>query len=217
MENNQPKDTFFKSLLYAILLAVVYFILKTDRNETIPLVAWVSDSSKPELGFIFLSLLLTNILWLLLSYGLLSELSIGIITFGKISQKSSRIEIIIITGLSLFSLIYLLMIPPACGIPIISFEVNSGGKVSSFTPEGNVYVEDAGSVLVDVQSEIPAHEMDCELYAMGEIVESYNQNTSSCSAVIFLNNNNGAMVVSALVKKKYCENTSLYNLTIIKQ
>lgn len=217
MKNVFNKNSLILIIIYLVILAVVNNSFKTGSYESFPLLSWVRDSSQPDIGLIFLSLAFTNIFWLLLSLGIFSEVSIGSFKLSGGSQNAPRLQIIVCTILALLSLGFLLIVPPACEIPIITFTVNTGSEVKPYTPESSVTVSGTKSIIVGVQPYVSTYDMDCEMQVMGEILDRFIQNETSCSTTIYLKDNTGSLIVSAYVKKKYCENVTFYNLSILKK
>jgi len=209
------------SLLFFLLIAALFFVLfRADVGVKIPLVGWIMKSSKPELGIIALSILVSSILFILISKGVISEVPIIKI---RIDPKLQRFRYIfsipspLLAILSIVSLAYILIIPPECASPNITFQVNLGEETKEYTPQSNVDVGLVSSVIVTIKSEESLEDMDCTFQANGDGLERFNSYSKNCSTTIFFQDKPSIIVLAANLHAKYCNNSTYFSITLHHQ
>jgi hypothetical protein len=140
------------SSLFCLILvsALLAWLLLKDQGETIPLTAWISKSSLPELGVAFISLLLTSLVWLLIELGIGTEFEVGTFTMNLSPDRLDGMKYIfgvpkmILAVVISISVLGLYWLPPNCSVPKIMFRVSENQNLS----EDGFYLD--GS-LIDVQ------------------------------------------------------------------
>lgn len=218
INTRKPLQIFTSLLALLFSVWVIFFMLQMDRGENIPFIAWVFQSSQPEIGLLAIALLVVSSFEMIVFIG--DEVTIlgARINPHSIYSKGAKyffsVPIYILAIFSLASVITLMVLPPACSVPMISFSANTGGREVTYSPENVIDVGNAKSIIISAKINHPYY--DCEMLAIGEIVDRFVPDNSSCSSMIYFNNKRGSMVVRTNIKKKGCNWSNYYNLTILK-
>jgi hypothetical protein len=217
---NSLRKKVISFIFFISFAAILFMLFRADAGEKISLVAWITKSSNPELGIIALAILVLSVLWISISKGILSEISILNIKIDP-NTRGFRYFFSIPSWLlaifSILSLAYLLFIPPECASPNITFQLNFGEETKEYTPQSNVDVGLLSSVIVTIKSEETFEDIECTFQASGDGLERYNSHTKSCSTTIFFKNEPSSIVVSSKLQGKYCPNSSYFSITLNHQ
>jgi hypothetical protein len=216
------KRWFFSSIVFAIAILAVFYILRAYQ-QSIPLLTWIQKYSQPEMGYALISILLVSLVWFIISLGIVREINFWgwTVEFDPDKPHVFRfifgLPLILDAALTVVCIVCLMALPPSCEVPSVVFSVRAGNsQPQEYTPDSQVELERAGSVIVLAKSYPEQDELICDFQIKGDVVDRPGvPNKLSCTTTIFLKKDiPGNLMVSANIKGKYCSLESTYNLPI---